>query len=179
MKLFQLTIHELQVLLRNREVTSIDVTKSFLNRIKNVDKNINSYVTVTEDSAMKQAVKADKKFKKGGDLPSLLGIPIAIKDLICIEGLKTTCASKMLQNFVSSYNATVITKLQKNGAIILGKLNMDEFAMGSSNENSYFGSTRNPWNLETVSGGSSGGPAAATAADLCVASLGSDTGGSI
>ena len=179
MELFKLTIHELQGLLKNREVTSVDVTKSFLDRIKTVDKNINSYVTLTEDSAMKQAVEADKNFKKGGDLPPLLGIPLAIKDLICIEGVKTTCGSKMLQDFVSSYSATVITKLQKNGAIILGKLNMDEFAMGSSNENSYFGPTLNPWNLETVSGGSSGGSAAAAAADLCVASLGSDTGGSI
>jgi len=179
MQLFHLTIHELQGLLRNREVTSLEVTKSFLDRIKIIDKSINSYVSVTEELALKHAEEADIKIKEGRDLPPLLGIPMSIKDLICTEGVKTTCGSKILQGFIPSFNATVINRLRENGAVLLGKVNMDEFAMGSSNETSYFGPTRNPWNLDTVPGGSSGGSAAAIAADLCVASLGSDTGGSI
>lgn len=144
-----------------------------------MDKSINSYIFITEKLALKQADEADKKFKKGGELPPLLGIPLAIKDLICIEGIKTTCASKILHGFIPSYNATVVARLRENGAVFLGKNNMDEFAMGSSNENSFFGPTRNPWNPDYVPGGSSGGSAAAVAADLCAGSLGSDTGGSI
>lgn len=179
MQLFQLTIHELQSLLKKGEVTSVEVTESFLNRIKTVDEKINSYISVTGELALKQADEADKRFKNGKDLPPLLGIPLAIKDLICVEGVKTTCGSKILQNFIPSYSATVIARLQENGAVILGKANMDEFAMGSSNENSYFGPARNPWNRNCVPGGSSGGSAAVVAADLCSGALGSDTGGSI
>jgi len=179
MQLFKLTIHELQDLLRKRKVTSVEVTESFLNRINSVDKKINSYITVAHESALKQANEADDMFKEGRGLQPLLGIPFAVKDLICVEGEKTTCGSKILQNFIPPYNATVIRKLKENGAVLLGKVNMDEFAMGSSNETSYFGPTRNPWNQDCVPGGSSGGSAAAVAADLCAASLGSDTGGSI
>ncbi len=179
MEPYQLSIHELHELLRKREVTSLEVTKSFIHRVKTIDKRINSYISLTEDMALEQAYEADKKFKKGGILSPLLGIPLSIKDLICIKGAKTTCASKILQNFVATYNATVINKLRDNGAVFLGKTNLDEFAMGSSNENSFFGPTRNPWNLDYVPGGSSGGSAATVAADLCMGSLGSDTGGSI
>ncbi len=179
MHLNQLSIHELQKLLKEGEVSSVEVTKSFLERIKKVDEKINSYVFVTEELAIEQAKNADDMFKKGGDLPSLLGIPLSIKDLICIEGVKTTCASKILQNFVPPYDATVINRLRKSGALFLGKVNMDEFAMGSSNETSNFGPTRNPWNPDYVPGGSSGGSASSVAADLCAGSLGSDTGGSI
>ena len=179
MQLFKLTIHELQDLLRKRKVTSVEVTESFLNRINSVDKKINSYITVAHESALKQANEADDMFKEGRGLQPLLGIPFAVKDLICVEGEKTTCGSKILQNFIPPYNATVIRKLKENGAVLLGKVNMDEFAMGSSNETSYFGPTRNPWNPGCVPGGSSGGSAAAVAADFCAASLGSDTGGSI
>lgn len=179
MELYQLPIHDLSDLLRKGEVSSVEVTKIFLKRIEEVDKKINSYISLTKEFAIKQACEADKRLKKGGDLPRLLGIPISIKDLICIKGINATCGSKMLQNFVPFYNATVINRLQENGAVFLGKTNMDEFAMGSSNENSFFGVTRNPWDLDYVPGGSSGGSAAAVAADLCMGSLGSDTGGSI
>lgn len=179
MELYQLPINDLSDLLRKGEVSSVEVTKIFLKRIEEVDKKINSYISLTKEFALKQAYEADKRLKKGGDLPLLLGIPISIKDLICIEGINATCGSKMLQNFVPFYSATVINRLQENGAVFLGKTNMDEFAMGSSNENSFFGVTRNPWDLDYVPGGSSGGSAAAVAADLCMGSLGSDTGGSI
>lgn len=179
MELCQLSIHELHDLLRKGDMTSVEVTKSFLSRIKTVDKKVHSYITVTEELALEQALEADNIFKKGGEFPPLLGIPLAIKDLICIKEVKTTCASKILHNFIPSCNATVVNKLRESGAILLGKVNMDEFAMGSSNETSAFGVTRNPWNLDYVPGGSSGGSAASVAADLCAGSLGSDTGGSI
>lgn len=179
MELYQLSIHEIQNLLRKGEVTPVELTKTFLHRIKTVDKELNSYISLTGELALEQAHEADKRFKKGGKLPPLLGIPLSIKDLICIKGTKTTCASKILEDYIPFYNATVINNLRESGAVFLGKANMDEFAMGSSNENSFFGPTRNPWNLDYVPGGSSGGSAAAVAADLCMGALGSDTGGSI
>jgi aspartyl-tRNA(Asn)/glutamyl-tRNA(Gln) amidotransferase subunit A len=178
MELYKLTIHELKEKLNKREISAKELTLEFMKRIKNVDKDIHSYITVTEDDALKQTEDIDNKIKGGKELP-LLGIPLAIKDLICIKGVRTTCGSKILSNYIPPYDATVIRKLKESGAIFLGKLNMDEFAMGSSTETSHFGVTRNPWNLDAIPGGSSGGSAAAVSADECAGSLGSDTGGSI
>ncbi len=179
MNLYELTIHQLQKMLRSGEVTSVDVTKAIYERINDVDKEIHAYISLTREMALEQAEDADRKIKEGGDIPPLLGIPLAIKDVLCIEGVKTTCGSKILSNFIPPYDATVIKRLKANGAIFLGKTNMDEFAMGSSTETSYFGITRNPWSLQHIPGGSSGGSAAALAADECIGALGSDTGGSI
>ena len=178
MKLYELTIKEAHFLLRKKEISAKELTRSLLDRIEIVDKKVNAYITVACDMAMEQAELADKIIADG-NISYLTGIPIAIKDLICTKGLKTTCASSILENFVPFYDAFVIEKLKKQGAVILGKVNMDEFAMGSSTENSAFKTTCNPWDLSYIPGGSSGGSAAAVAADLCIASLGSDTGGSI
>jgi aspartyl-tRNA(Asn)/glutamyl-tRNA(Gln) amidotransferase subunit A len=178
MELYKYTIGELQRILKRREISARELTLQFLKRINEVERDVHSFITLTEDEAIKQAGDADRKMMSGEDLP-LLGIPLAIKDLICIQGVRTTCGSKILSNYIPPYDATVIKKLRESGALFLGKLNMDEFAMGSSTETSYFGITRNPWNLETIPGGSSGGSAAAVAADECSGSLGSDTGGSI
>lgn len=178
MELYKLTIHELREKLKRREISARELTSEFLKRIEKVDNDIHSYITITKDESLKQAEDLDNKVKAGKDLP-LLGIPLAIKDLICIKGIRTTCGSKILSNYVPPYDATVIKKLRESGALFLGKLNMDEFAMGSSTETSHFGVTRNPWNLDVIPGGSSGGSAASVSADECAGSLGSDTGGSI
>ncbi len=164
--------------LQKKEISSTKLTEAFFERIESVDSKVGAYLHLTRDQALEQAKEADRKIKSGEDAP-LLGIPLAIKDLICMQGVKTTCASRILENFVAPYDATVIKKLKEAGAVILGKVNMDEFAMGSSNENSAFHMARNPWDFDRVAGGSSGGSAAAVAAQECIAALGSDTGGSI
>jgi aspartyl-tRNA(Asn)/glutamyl-tRNA(Gln) amidotransferase subunit A len=177
-ELHQLTIHELQKKLRGGDTTSVDIVESVIQRIDTVEERIHSYITLLKDSAREEARRADAEIRKGNARP-LTGIPIAVKDLICTKGIKTTCGSKILHNFIPPYDATVVEKLRDAGAVFIGKTNMDEFAMGSSTETSYFGVTRNPWDLDRIPGGSSGGSAAAVAADECIASLGSDTGGSI
>ncbi len=179
MELYQRTIHELHDMLKKGETTSEAVTESVLGRITALDGKVRAYLTVTADVARAQALDADRRIKAGDTSSPLLGIPIAVKDNMCTAGVKTTCASKILGNFVPPYDATVVGKLQQAGYVLCGKPNMDEFAMGSSTENSGFFITRNPWDLERIPGGSSGGSAAATAADECIGSLGSDTGGSI
>ncbi|MDI6604324.1 MAG: Asp-tRNA(Asn)/Glu-tRNA(Gln) amidotransferase subunit GatA [Thermoanaerobacteraceae bacterium] len=178
MELYKLTIHELHDLLKKKEVSAVEVTKAFLHRIKTVEPYIDALICTTEDYALKQAEDADKKIAQG-IINDLTGIPVIIKDNMCTEGVKTTCASKMLENFVPPYNATVVEKLAEAGSVMVGKANMDEFAMGSSTENSAFKITKNPWDLERVPGGSSGGSAASVAADETAYALGSDTGGSI
>lgn len=179
MELFDRTIHDLHDLLKKGETSAQAVTESVLSRIKAVEPKVQAYITVTEELAHTQAKEADKRIKAGDVTSPLLGIPIAIKDNMCTDGIKTTCASKILGNFVPPYDATVVQKLKQAGSILCGKPNMDEFAMGSSTENSGFFSTKNPWDLERIPGGSSGGSAAAVAAGECIAALGSDTGGSI
>ncbi len=179
MELFNLTIHELHDMLKKGETTSEAITDSVLGRIKAVDGKVKAYITVTEEIARAQAREADKRLKAGDTSSPLLGIPIAVKDNMCTEGIKTTCASKILNNFVPPYDATVVRNLKQAGYVLCGKPNMDEFAMGSSTENSGFFITKNPWDLERIPGGSSGGSAAAVAAGECIGSLGSDTGGSI
>jgi aspartyl-tRNA(Asn)/glutamyl-tRNA(Gln) amidotransferase subunit A len=178
MLLHELTIQEAHQLLKKKEISSESLTRAVLSRINQVDQKIDAFVSINEDLAVEQAKDADRRISAGQCAP-LTGIPLGIKDLICTQNLTTTCASKILENFVPPYDATVIKKLKKAGAVIVGKLNMDEFAMGSSTENSGFKITRNPWNLDRIPGGSSGGAAAAVAADMCLGALGSDTGGSI
>ncbi|MBI5875172.1 MAG: Asp-tRNA(Asn)/Glu-tRNA(Gln) amidotransferase subunit GatA [Deltaproteobacteria bacterium] len=179
MELYNLTIHELHEKLKKKEASSLELTETFLKRIDAVDGKIKAFLTVTKEDAIKQAKEADKRLASGKDVTPLTGIPIAVKDIFCTKGILTTCASKILNNFVPPYDATVIKKLKDAGAVILGKNNMDEFAMGSSTENSAFFTTKNPWNVERVPGGSSGGSAASVAAGECAASIGTDTGGSI
>ncbi|MHB8844282.1 MAG: Asp-tRNA(Asn)/Glu-tRNA(Gln) amidotransferase subunit GatA [Nitrospirota bacterium] len=178
MDLFSLTIHEVQDLLAKGATTSRAVTEAVLARIAAVDDKVKSYITVTGDAALAQADRADQERKAGKTSP-VLGVPIAIKDNMCTEGVRTTCASKILGNFIPPYDATVVSRLAAAGYVMPGKVNMDEFAMGSSTENSGFFPTKNPWDLERIPGGSSGGSAAAVAAGECIAALGSDTGGSI
>src|SRR5919109_1454908 len=178
MHLHALTIHELSALLEKRAVSSRAITEAFYQRIEALDGRVHAYLTLTPDLAFEQADLADCR-RQAGEHGPLLGIPLAIKDVICTKGVRTTCGSKILQNFVPPYDATVMERLDAAGAVLLGKANMDEFAMGSSTEHSAFGITRNPWDLTTIPGGSSGGPAAAVAADECAAALGTDTGGSI
>jgi aspartyl-tRNA(Asn)/glutamyl-tRNA(Gln) amidotransferase subunit A len=179
MNIEQLTLSEIQQSLRDKKFSSEELTSAYLARIKNFDASINSFITVTGELALAAAKQADALIAKGGNLPSLCGIPLAHKDIFCTEGVKTSCASKMLDNFTAPYNATVIEKLNAEHSVMLGKTNMDEFAMGSSNENSFYGACKNPWNLEHVPGGSSGGSAAAVAAGFAPAATGTDTGGSI
>ena len=178
MELFELTIKEAHRLLKNKEISSVELTQAILERIQAVEDRVGAYITVTAENALNQAEAADQKIANGSCEP-LTGIPLAIKDVICTRGTPTTCGSKILENFVPPYDATVIRKFRDAGAVIVGKLNMDEFAMGSSTENSGFKISRNPWDLTRVPGGSSGGSAAAVAADMCLGALGSDTGGSI
>ncbi len=178
MSLHELTIHKAHTLLKTRELSSEELTREVLNRIQSVEEKIDAFLTVSEDAAMAQAKQADKNLSEG-NVTALTGIPLAIKDVICTQGLRTTCGSKILENFVPPYDATVISKLKQAGAVIVGKTNMDEFAMGSSTENSGFKLTHNPWKITHTPGGSSGGSAAAVSAHMCIGALGSDTGGSI
>ena len=173
MELYELTVHELMDKLDRKEITSEEIVKSYSKRIEEKEKDIQAFVTTTTDTAIEKARNVSRENSR------LAGIPIGIKDNICTKGVKTTCSSKMLENFIAPYNATVIEKIENEGLISLGKLNMDEFAMGASTEYSAFKTTKNPWNLQTVPGGSSGGSAAAVAANLVPWALGSDTGGSI
>ena len=172
------TIAQLAAGLRNGDFSSEELTRAYLDRIARHDDSLNSFITVSEEDALQQAQAADQRLK-AGDSTALTGIPVAQKDIFCTDGMLTTCGSRMLENFVAPYSATVIEKFNAAGAVMLGKTNMDEFAMGSSNETSYYGPVRNPWNTETVPGGSSGGSAAAVAARLAPAATGTDTGGSI
>ena len=179
MELHTRTMRELHEMLKAGEITSRFLTEKILARIDDVDGRVKAFITRTDDLALQMADEADKRYKQGDFKSSLDGIPLALKDIFLTEGVKTTCGSKILENFIAPYDGTVVAKLKEAGAVILGKLNMDEFAMGSSTENSGFFSTHNPWNLEMVPGGSSGGSAAAVAAGEAVAALGTDTGGSI
>ena len=172
-------IRELHRQLVNKERSAVEITQDFLNRIEAVDSQTKSFLTITADRALAQAKDVDQRIASGETIGPLAGIPLAIKDNLCTEGIPTTCASKVLENFTPPYESTVTQRLQAAGAVILGKANLDEFAMGSSTENSAYQLTANPWRLERVPGGSSGGSAAAVAAGECVAALGSDTGGSI
>ena len=178
MEFHQSTIHELQKMIRSGEATSLDIVRSVFSRIDAVEGRVHAYITLMREYAFEQAEVADRSIREGKIAP-LTGIPIALKDIVCTKGFLTTCGSHILYNFIPPYDATVVEKLKAAGAVFTGKANMDEFAMGSSTETSYFGITRNPWDLDRIPGGSSGGSAAAVAADECIASIGSDTGGSI
>ena len=177
------TISDISQLLAHKKISSVELTTEYLNRIKKHDGKLNSFITVTADQALEQAKLADKKLaeqsKDNTQNFSLLGVPVAQKDIFCTKNIKTTCGSKMLDKFISPYDATVITKFNNAGAVMIGKTNMDEFAMGSSNETSYYGAVSNPWDLAAVPGGSSGGSAACVAAGLVPAATATDTGGSI
>ena len=179
MEITELTVHELIEKLKNKELTSTEITQSYVDKIKEKEPEVQAFVTTLEDEALKQAKEIDEKRASEEIKNDLAGIPIGIKDNMCTKGIKTTCSSHMLENFVSPYDATVVEKLKSENLIDLGKLNMDEFAMGGSTEYSYFHKTYNPWNLNKVPGGSSGGSAAAVAANMVPWALGSDTGGSI
>ena len=180
MDITELTVHELKEKLDKCEITSEEITKSYLQRINEKESDINAFVTRLDEDAINKAKKIDSEKKANKNLGEYAGIPIGIKDNMCTKGIKTTCSSKMLENFISPYDGTVVNKLlNEEDMINLGKLNMDEFAMGSSTENSYFKKTRNPWDIERVPGGSSGGSAAAVSANMVPWALGSDTGGSI
>ena len=179
MNITELTVCELLEKLEKKEINLSDITKAYVERINEKEEDVQAFITLQTGEALKQAECIKNKLNENERLGSFAGIPIGIKDNICTKGIKTTCGSKMLENFVSPYNASVIDKLNEENLINLGKLNMDEFAMGSSTENSYFKITRNPWNLNKVPGGSSGGSAAAVAANMVPWALGSDTGGSI
>ena len=172
------TITQARELLQNKKISSVQLTEAVFARIDQVEDKVQAFVHLTREKALQQAKDADARIAAGENAP-LLGVPIALKDLICTKGSRTTCSSKILDQFVAPYNATVTEKLNQAGAVIVGKANMDEFAMGSSNENSHHHPTKNPWDLDRVPGGSSGGSSAAVAAHECVAALGSDTGGSI
>ena len=179
MSLTDHTAVELLDQLRSKEVTSVDVTSAFLERIETHDKKIGAFLSVAKDAALAQAEEIDRRRATGAEVGLLAGLPVAVKDVLCTAGEPTTCASRMLENFVAPYDATVISRLKAAGAVLIGKTNMDEFAMGGSTENSAFGPTRNPWNTDTIPGGSSGGAAACIAASLAPLSIGTDTGGSI
>ncbi len=171
-------LREMRLALDKKEIGAEELAKSYIDKIEKTDKKLNSYITVCADMALNEA-KAAQKLIDSGESKPLTGIPVSVKDNICTDKIRTTCASKMLEDFVPFYDATVISKLKSDGAVILGKTNMDEFAMGGSSQTSYFGGVKNPYDTSRVTGGSSGGAAAAMAADLCAVSLGSDTGGSV
>ena len=176
--MFDKTLAELAQGLENGDFSSVELTQAYLDRIAAEDGKYNSFITVTGEQALEQAKAADET-RAAGNAGAFTGLPIAHKDIFCTEGVRTSCASKMLDNFVSPYNATVVNKFNAAGAVMLGKTNMDEFAMGSSNESSFYGPSKNPWDTDRVPGGSSGGSAAAVAAQLTPAATGTDTGGSI
>ena len=178
-KLYSLTAMQMKDLLEKKEVSSVEITKSVIDRIEKTDRDIQAYITYNFEDALKKAEKVDEKIAKGEALGKMAGVPVAVKDNMCTRHLRTTCASKMLENFVPPYDATVVKKLYDNDAIIIGKTTMDEFAMGSSGENSAFQKARNPWDITRVPGGSSSGSAATVAASQVPVALGSDTGGSI
>jgi aspartyl-tRNA(Asn)/glutamyl-tRNA(Gln) amidotransferase subunit A len=179
MSLAALTLADAGEKLRRGETSSVELTEAVFERVAAIDERVHAYLTLARESAMAQARDADRRLKQDGDRSPLLGVPVALKDNFLTEGLRTTCASKILGDFISPLDATTVKKLRAAGAVIVGKTNLDEFAMGSSAENSAFFPTRNPWNLQRIPGGSSGGSAAAVAADECIAALGTDTGGSI
>jgi len=178
MNIFDMTIHELHTALKGKQLSSVEATKAMLERIEAVEPRVGSFITVTPEQALAAAAAADQRIARGECHP-LTGIPLAIKDIFLTEGIRTTCGSRILDNFIPPYSATSWEKLRDLGAVLLGKLNQDEFAMGSSNESSAYGSTRNPWDTTRIPGGSSGGSAAAVAARQAIATLGTDTGGSI
>ena len=179
MKIYDLTAHEVRDKLRKREISSLDLTETSFKRIEEVENKIDAFITLTKKEALLQAKAFDEAMKRGETVGDLAGIPMALKDNMCTDGILTSCASKILNNFIPPYDATVTKKLKRAGAVIVGKTNMDEFAMGSSTENSAYKTTKNPWDIERVPGGSSGGSAASVAAGEAFYSLGSDTGGSI
>jgi aspartyl-tRNA(Asn)/glutamyl-tRNA(Gln) amidotransferase subunit A len=179
MELHQKTIHEVAADLKAKKLSSVELTNKVMDHLEKVEPLVQSFITVTRKEALAQAAEADKRLASGKDITSLAGIPIALKDLLCTKGVRTTCASRMLETFVPPYNATVVEKLNAVGAVSVGKTNMDEFAMGSSTETSFYKKTKNPWNINCVPGGSSGGSASSVSADQAFGSLGSDTGGSI
>ncbi len=179
MDLSTLTLRSAQEMLRSKQISSVELTQAMLDRIRQIDPQIQAYVTVTDDLALEQARRADERLTSGENVSPLTGIPFGVKDCLSTKGVRTTCSSKILENYVPQYNATVIDKLADSGAVLLGKHNMDEFGMGSSCENSAYFPTRNPWDLTRVPGGSSGGSAAAAAAGLGLFSIGEDTGGSV
>ena len=179
MDLINLSAHELNNLIRRKEISAHDIALAYSQQIENVDEKINAFITFRKEDFLSKAREIDEYIKNENTIYDFTGIPVAIKDNICVKGVRTTCASKILSNYISVYDATVIKNLNKQHFLMAGKANMDEFAMGSSNENSSFGPVKNPWNLECVPGGSSGGPAASVAAFEAACSLGSDTGGSI
>ena len=178
-ELYKLGIHEAGAMLRARQISAVELTRAHLERIRAVDDKVKAFTLVTDDLAIRQAQEADRHFQNGDTVSPLTGIPLAIKDVICTKDITTTCGSNMLKDFKPPYNATVMERLNAAGAVMLGKTNMDEFAMGSSTEHSAFFTTQNPWDLERAPGGSSGGSAAAVAAGMAMGALGSDTGGSI
>jgi aspartyl-tRNA(Asn)/glutamyl-tRNA(Gln) amidotransferase subunit A len=171
-------LKKLREMLDSKEISAVELTEQYLDRIENSDKEINSYITVCKENALADAKKAQEVIDSGNS-GAFTGLPISVKDNICTLGVKTTCASHMLDDFIPPYNATVMEKLKKDNIVMLGKTNMDEFAMGGSSQTSYFGGVKNPYDLTRVTGGSSGGAAASVSADLCAAALGSDTGGSV
>ena len=179
MDLHKLTIHQLHDLLVKRETTSKEITEAFYRRIRGIDDKIKAYLILTEEDALRQAERVDRKISAGEEIGDLAGIPLGLKDILCTKGVRTTCGSRILEGYVPFYDATVVQKLKEKEAVFLGKLNMDEFAMGSSTENSAYQITHNPWDLSRIPGGSSGGSAASVAAHECAAALGTDTGGSI
>jgi aspartyl-tRNA(Asn)/glutamyl-tRNA(Gln) amidotransferase subunit A len=179
MSIFSLSIGQMHDLLTRREISSRELTLRYLERIERENAKFNAFTTVCADEALRSADSADERIREGENITPILGIPMGVKDNLCTSGVRTTCASRMLENFIPAYTATAVSRLMKSGGVLLGKLNMDEFAMGSSTENSIFGPVRNPWDTGRVAGGSSGGAAAAVASGLAVFALGSDTGGSV